>query len=330
MKILLITFYELRESLLYAAEELIKLNHQVTYYPLFKYMNDKFSKLDNWFEHFCDHIQTENPNVILWWYHSIETEYLEKITIKFTHIKNILFNWDDPYNWTMCDMANKSKFYDIAFITCSDSMKDYINAGCKKAVYLLPGYNPKIHYMTFEDDTNYTCDISFCCTNLYENDDEYPNQIINRKKLIDLIYNNQTKYGYVFNIYGPEFLRNLYPDSYKWMANYNETNKIFNNSKINLCTHVLGNRKGYVNERVILILGSGGLLLVDNIDGIVDLFQENNDIIVYDGTNILEKISQILNNYDEMYKIRLNGNIKSRNYTYEKWAKTIHENIINL
>ena len=255
----------------------------------------------------------------------------ENIISNITNINHLLFNWDDPYNRSVCDLFNKAKYFYIVYVTSEENLGYYTNNSAHKAVYLLPGYNPLIHYpinSNFYPSNNinpYICDVSFCCTNLYD-DYTYSNQYINRKKLIDDLYEAQKKFNFKLNLYGTKVL-NIYPLSYKGYIPYDETNMVYNYSKINLCTHVQQNAYKYINERTIQILGSGGLLLIDKVDGLEQILTPNEDCIILDKNNYVEQIINILKNYDNFISIKHNGYNKSLQYTWNEWAKKIIANL---
>jgi hypothetical protein len=160
-------------------------------------------------------------------------------------------------------------------------------------------------------------------------------QYINRKELIDNLYSNRDKFK--FYIYGPKFLMDLYPECYRpydiknnrYEVPYHGLNKIFNNSKINICTHTHCQYDGYLNERVGLILGSGGLLYIDKIKGLENIYVDGVDCVYMRKENYIEQICEIITNYDDYYKIRNNGHEKNKSHTWDKWAKYINENYIS-
>jgi len=328
-KILITNYYGLIEALQLSANALSKLNNEIYDYPLFKYSRDLNDKLENYEEHMIKYVQDNQIDVILWWYAGIETEKMEIIVNK-TNVKNIFFNWDEPFNWKSCDIYNKAKLWDAVFVSCKETLQQYLDHGTKKSFYLLPGYDEKTHYPIFECnqyiedlEKKYTCDISICVTNLYENLNDFNAQYLNRRPFLDNLYNNQDKYHFKFFIYGPEFLKNIYPKSYRGFISYENTKYVFNYSKINLCTHVISNKYGYINERCILIAGCGGLLYVDPVKGIEEIFQNNVNCVHIDKNNYLSQISSILHNYSKYYKIRHNIYNTSKNFTYDKWAEKI-------
>lgn len=321
VKILITSYYDLKDSLLSAANSLKNKEHDVTYYPLLQ-NKDTIGYIDD----IDKNIKDNKIDIILWWYIGIPSTDVKEIISKNTNVKNIYFNWDDPYNWDTNNLVNKVQYFDCSFVTCEESLNKYIKYGSKKAIYILAGCDENINYPIInknnDDVAKYTCDISFCCTNLYDDDMTYPNQYINRKILVDNIYKNQEKYGYTFFIYGPESLKHLYPLSYKGYADYMSTNKVFNYSKINLCTHVMANKNKYINERCILIMSSGGLLFVDKIKGITDILDNDTHVLI-NKDNYLNQILYILYNYEKFNNIKQNAYRKSKQFTWDKWANII-------
>lgn len=327
INICFVCYYELKQALLEAAKSLEKLNYKIYDFPMHKYIHDHYDKIDNYDKLFIDFIFENKIDVILWWFIKINTDKFEYIH-NVTKTKYIFFNWDEPCNWEDCDIKNKAKFFDCAFITCKETLQKYIEHGCKDVYCLLPGFSPDVNYplIDFEYDkyVKYGCDISFCFTNLYENPN-FNTQYIQRKKLLDDIYNNQKIRNYTLHIYCPEHIGINYPESYKGTIDYYDLNYLFNYSKINLCTHVI-NADGYINERTILIGGSGGLILVDNVKGIEEYFDTQNEIIILEKDRYIDQIVEILNNYDNMRTIKNNFHEKCiKKYTYDSWAKNIDD-----
>lgn len=320
MKILITSYYELKDSLLSAANALTNCGNIVINYPLYQYAYDAHDKMDNYVSHMEEFILLNNPDIILWWFFNIPAENM-KLICNSTKAKHIMFNWDEPYNWLLNDTKNKALFFDSVFVCSEEKFDDYIKYGTKHTHLLYPGYDTNIYYPITEK--KYKCDISICCTNLYIN---YPNQYIDRKILIDNIYNNQEKYNYIFHIYGPKSFENLYPKSYQGYAKYTDGNMIYNSSKINLCTHVQQNAKKYLNERSIDILGSGGLLFIDKPTDIESVLE--NCCVFINKENYIEQIVDILKNYENYNIIKQNAYEKSKLYTWDKWASFICENVL--
>lgn len=327
MKLCVVSYYGPMESI-ELGENALKKYFEVYDFPLFKYMFDQYDKVDNYVDIFMEFIMDNKIDIVLWWFMNIDTEKFIEIKQK-TKVKYAIFNWDEPYNWKICDMVKKMKYIDTAFVTCKETLPLYIKNGTGNAYCLYPAFDKEINYVIDHekiDETIYECDISFCCTNLYENNRLYPNQFINRFRLVYNIYCNQQKYGYIFHIYGPKFLGELFPLSYKGFIKYDKLNNLFNYSRINLCTHVLCNKEGYVNERVILVGGSGGLLLCDEVKGMNKIFS---DIVVLKQTGYIEQIVDILKNYEQYNEMKNKFHMLClEKYTYEVWAKFIADHII--
>lgn len=330
MKVLFTSYYGLKESLLCAATSLIRSGVSVSDFPLFKYHQDENDRREDYITLFVNFIKDDKPDIILWWYIGLPTKDMLKVKNNIDpKIKHIFFNWDEPLNWISCDIENKASILDIAFVCCAEKLNDYIKFGCKEAYLLYPGFNPTIHNIIIdedpEDEKKYSCDISIICTNLYEDKILFPNQWVNRKELIDTVYENQDKFGYKFHVYGSSSFSTLYPKSYKGFINYEDTNKVFNYSKINLCTHVQCDKHLYLNERTFMILGSGGLLFIDNVAGLNEILDVNNECIVLnkDKDSYVEQIVNVLQTYDKFYYMRHKGYNKSKMYTWDMWASFI-------
>lgn len=328
----LVSYYGAIEPIKSAENSLSKVGFNVFDFPLFKYMNDVNDKVDDYFDMFTQFIKENNIKYVLWWYINIPLEQFYVLKDK-TDVKYLFFNWDEPFNWDDCLLKYRSFYLDTVFVTCSETLGRYVDNGVSKSVCLYPGfnetYNHRIEKTDYIEFQKYDCDISICCTNLYADENIYPDQYINRKELIDDIYNNQIKYGYIFYIYGPKVFGELYPKSYKGFVEYTDLNKVFNYSKINLCTHVIHNQDGYLNERMFLMGASYGLILVDPVKGIEKIFVPNKDVIILEKDNYIQQIKNILTNYKHYRKIRHNIGTKCyQKYTYDKWAKIIYDNVV--
>lgn len=321
-KILLVSYYGFNDSLKYAKDSLEKLGYILENYPLFKYAYDTHDKLENYPEHFCEQISEINPDIILWWFIGIPEQNIAHVRNKFPNIYAIMFSWDDPYIWSekSSQISEKAKYFDLVVSCCEETVPEYINHGSKKAIFCPPGYDPSINYPISISNEDYICDISICCTNLYKSDETYPDQYVNRKHLIDKLISVEK---FNIHIYGPECLKILYPKQYKGFIKYSDLNEIYNKSKINLCTHVCHSKSKYLNERTILILGSGSLLMVDPVKNLQELINPD-ECVYFDKDKIVEQIEEILNNYERYNVVKSKGYEKSKEYTWDKWAQKIH------
>lgn len=372
MRLVIVSYYDLRESLLCASIELQKLGYQVTNYPL---LEKKSNNTNDYVQDMIHSLSIINPQFILWWFIGIPFKDLKIICDNFVNAKHLLFNWDDPYVWSdpVNEMPQKSSLFDIAFISCEDSIKlyeKYSNGKCH-AVYQLPGHSLGIHYYTLREQVpqKYHSDISICCTNLYSDTLMYPNQLKpTRLEIVNALsqycqssMSNEDNID--FAIYGPEYLRDLYPHNYRFQVPYNETRYVFAGSYINICTHVISKvsarnevpenlvllsenlvpksvllpenlvsfgSHGYLSERVPLVLGSGGLLWMDKVPQ--DLISDKECIFIENNVEIINQVKQILQiqktNPQKLQQMRRHGHdLAVSKMTWGHWAKTIDDSI---
>lgn len=313
--VLIVGYYELRDSLLAVSRCLQNLGYTVLSYPLFQKAQDPHSKIVNYAEDLYLFLKTKTPDIILWWYIGVPSAVLHLIKTQFPTQCHVLYNWDDPYMWfnSESDLTTKAKIFNIVLASCAGSEQRYLDCGVQTFRCAFPGFDPFIHYPC-EKDVAYQCDVSFCCTNLYESKERYPYQLINRKKLVDLLTSQSE---FTFHLYGPESFRDLYPNHYKGFVTYHESRKVFHNSRLCLCTHVVGNQEQYLCERVATILGSGGLLLVDPIQNLDKLLVNGADCIYLDLQDPISQIKSILDNYNTYAPIREQG--RSRAFKLLQW-----------
>lgn len=314
MKLLLFVYYSIRESILGASQALKKHNWEIVGYPLLE---------DNTYESINKAILKEDPKVLLFWCFKISPEVLRRL--KESHRNRVfsLFNWDDPYCWSDKgrQMEENAKYMDLVYSTCQESCSWYKEKGVKEALFLLPGFDPQTHRPIV--DPKYKCDISFCLTNLYENPEVFPDQLISRKDLIEKLIKEK---DISFRLYGPEFLGQLYPNHYHGFVIYDNLSLVYHNSKINICTHGICKYK-YANERSILVTGAKGLLYVDPVHKFETIFNKDECLFI-DLQDPITQIRSILKNYHRYEELINNGYQKAlQDYTWDKWAETINDNL---
>ena len=319
MKIAIVSYYGLRECLSAAKTALEGHGFEVIDYPLLERWYSEF-KVENPLQDLISFLKTESLEYLLWWCLSIDSKDLIQIRQEFPEVSFMLFNWDDPYNFEPCHLKDKVACFDVAYISSVGNLTKYLDHGCKKSVYCLPGFDPKVFKPL---DIPYVADVTFVATNLYADSDIFPGQIFNRKQYIDNVYAAQKQYKYVFHIHGPEFLKELYPESYQGYCRYENLNTVFNSSRININTHGVGNCRGYRNERAIILIGSGCLVLTDNVPGLDLHLQPGVDCRIIDPTNPGLQIRSILDSPTENVQIQSNFRSKRHKYTWDTWAQTL-------
>ena len=222
------------------------------------------------------------------------------------NFKLIQINWDPIINNTNNKII---KCFDKSFCSDPSLLKFY-----KNVIFFQSGFCPNTSF--FKEDNDYKCDVSFIGTNLYENA-MYPNKLLNRKVIIDLLYSDKS---IKLNIYGPKFLGDKYPDSYKGFISYKNCYKVFSNSKINLnispLVNVNTNDKLYYSERLPQILGCDGIMLCNN-DLTPMLIPNEHYLYINHINQLLPCIHSFLKNTSLQEKIKKNViNIKN-NFNYE-------------
>jgi CRISPR/Cas system CMR-associated protein Cmr5 small subunit len=206
-----------------------------------------------------------------------------------------------------------------------DMFKDKVSIS-----YAYPGFDKDIS--NYIKDEEYECDISIVCTNLYRNTNEFPDEATNitRYEIVDKLYENRDNIK--FHIYGFENLKTQYPDCYKGFIKYQNCNKVFSNSKINLSIHPIVNELNekndefeYFSERVPQILGSKGLLMTNSY--LKNNLEKDKDYIYIDkNIDWFGKIMEIKNNTEEYDGMRDNGYNKGmKHYQWSEFAKRINE-----
>jgi len=330
-KIILTSYYGLKESIFLAIQALTEIDIEIIDYPLFQYSRDVNDRKSNYLEEFIKFVSFHEPfDGFLFWCLTFTTAELKILKETFPHVLFTFFNWDDPQSWNEKDMdiANKAKFFDIVYTSCKECCKWYTDCGTRIAVWCPPGFDPSVHFP--KPNSAYTCDVSLCATQLYS-EEEQPNQYISRKKLVDAIVADGT---IDFRLYGPEKFKNQYPKNYHGFIYYENTSLVYFNSKINICHHVVSNKRGYINERVMLVAGSGGLIFIDPVVGLEDIFVPNKECIMMKDKNpqkIIEQIKEILSQREKYNEIANNARERAlKNYTWKHWAERIQKELVRI
>ena len=80
----------------------------------------------------------------------------------------------------------------------------------------------------------------------------------------------------------------------------------------------------YLNERNYEILGSGGFMLVDNVNGINEIFQDKKESVVYSSIGgLIDKVKHYLTNEKERIEIAKNGYERAKKWTYDDFVGVV-------
>jgi hypothetical protein len=340
MNILIIGYCHLDDGFLYGAKALENLSYKIFFFPYLNYVMDKNERRD---EILVEKIKEYNINICLWWNNSINYESFKKIIDKNNKTKNYIFNWDPfLYNYNKYNsiiwkerIDEKKLSYPLMdhVFTCFETEINYFK-NILSISYNPPGFDMNISNYIYNEE--YVCDISIVCTNLYNNKIEFPDETTNitRYEIVEKLYENRDNIN--FHIYGTDNFKNIYPDCYKGFIKYQDCNKVFSNSKINLSIHPLVNelnndnsKEEYFSERVPQILGSKGLLVTNS--NLSDKLKKDEDYIYIDNNmDWYSKLLDIINNDKQYDNVRTNGYNKAiKYYQWNNWAGKISSVINN-
>ena len=333
MKILIVGCYNLSDGYLALSKNFIP-DFEIAFFPLYENIYDDNHTQEDILSaitgqplpsHYIRYMNdsSQQCDMIIWWHNfdiiNQNINIISKVKKTFPQIKNIILNWDPQLNFTKFNYNNIFKSFDN-ILTCNPRLSIYR----PKCTFFYPGYDPDVCF--YEYDQQYSCDVSFVGTNLYT---QYSARC-NRKNILDKIY---AQAGVTLHIYGPDFLKELYPNAYKGFVPYDECRKVFSNSLINLnispCDDETINYgdNHYFSERLPQIMACKGLVLSNNSFG--DFIRNGEHYIKIDNCNdILDIISKVKNDKIKYDKIRGNALILSHQklswkYIYETTIKDI-------
>ena len=173
-KILIISYYELKDYLLQIADIFRdEYMWNVVYYPLYMYCYDKYSKLENYEEHFMQFINNEKPDVILWWFTDVQLSLFRNVRINNPSIFMIIYNYNDPMNMISRTFIDKCKFFDLIMTPCQGNMCIYkIHTKAKYIEHVPYCYDKSIYRIPTKEELyeyNYVKipDIVMCCDSLF-------------------------------------------------------------------------------------------------------------------------------------------------------------------
>lgn len=331
--VLFVAYYELKDYMICIKESFEKYYFDVISYPLFQYAYDSNDKIENYVDHMNDFIQEKEPDIILWWFIDVPIDIFKKIRRHNPKCLMIMYNADDPTNMSK-ELFDKAKSFDIIVTPCKGSNYMYsMYSGVKEIIHGPMGFDPELFcpIKNVEDlgveSLALQCDISMVVYNLCLDKDYYPNQVIHKKELIEIVIKYCTERNLIFKLYGIPTLKELFPLHYCGELPYYKYPMLYNFSKVNIVSSSDYTKHLYINEQVFSILGSGGLLMMDKVHGIEKILTDSKNCIIYNRKNFIDKLDNIFfpkkNNNFDIAEIKENARIISLNYTWEKWVEAI-------
>lgn len=322
-KIMLITYYEPKEYLACIKDYFEKFGFAVTHYPLFRYVYDSNDKIVDYKEHFNSAIQDQRPEIIIWWFIDVPVEVFQYIKSNNKNVYFVMYNSDDPLNLNK-HLFDKAKIFDLVITPCNDSLYMYkLYSNVKNIMFGPMGYDPQIFCPMATSDAlkkmelRYECDISMIIQNTM------PDFLSCIDTMIKNIINYIGIKNFNLKLFGSHAIGEHYPDYYHGNVPYHELNAVFNYSKINIVFNQQNNNNLHLNEYIFPILGSSGLLMINNTKEITKILTDGVNCVVYDTNNLIDKIDDILINYHSYQDIKINGHELSKQYTWEKWTNNV-------
>ncbi len=326
-KIMIITYYEPKDYLACIKDYFEKFGFIVTHYPLFRYVYDVNDKILDYKEHFNAAIQDQQPEIIIWWFIDVSSEIFQFIKSNNKNIYFVMYNSDDPLNLNK-HLFDKAKIFDLVITPCHDSLYMYKLYSNVKNVLCGPmGYDPNTYFpITLQNiqsnqlkilESKYTCDISLIIHNTM------PDYLNDLNILINKIIEYTKHKKYTLKLFGSHAIGEYHPDYYCDNVPYHELNSVFNYSKINFVYNQQKNNNLHLNEHIFPILGSKGLLLINDTKEIRKIMTDGVDCVIYDANNLVNRIDNIMNDYASFDNIKNNGYQLSIKYTWEKWTNNV-------
>jgi len=249
---------------------------------------------------------------------------------------NIYWSQDDPFFIPKFISLGMYRGYDIALSCSTEKFNVYIKAGIK----------PYLFWPAWDSEVRQECNINekdkidvifvgtpYACTAIPRKDILL---WIAKQGLSLEIYgsntwisNNQVKKsdGTIF-IQGDEKLKPYYKGMH---TDWRSLPNLFSKARINISNHVNLARM-YLNDRVFLVMGTGGFLMVDHNPGIEQVFAHNKELSFYeDWPTFKHRFNYYLKHVGVRKSIALNGQKKIlTEHTYTNRAqqllKIINEN----
>lgn len=331
-KLLFIIFYEAKDYLLYIKEQFEKYQIEVITYPLFRYAYDANDKIPDYKEHLNKFINETNPDIVLWWFTDVSIDVFKYVIQLNKNRYFIIYNSDDPINLNK-DIFDKCKLFNLIVTPCNGSIYKYKLFSSNKNILFGPfGFDPNLHFpinpdefINYDKELNrFSADISIYCHNLFMNKEYFPSQRIYFPDMITNLSTYAKNNNRVFKLYGPHTFKEYYPENYCGDVEYYNINMLHNFSKLNIVLHGDPSSSLAINQYVMSVLGSGGVLMIDNIKDIDKILTDGKDCLVLDDVNYIKQINYVLNNYNAYSKIKTNAVNAAANYSWDEWVKKIY------
>ncbi|MHB1952243.1 MAG: glycosyltransferase [Sulfobacillus sp.] len=265
---------------------------EVSFFPLHQYLNEgREYRTDLRRE-----LKQSPVELVLYWVkidriHAHDIQMIRGLTAA----KVGFFNWDPSYLpierplWEAWRQHSEEICPLLDFYFTVNPYEVECLRGRGNVLYCPPGFDPEVHHPKAGCPTY---EVSFVLTDLYTDYiwDRH-RQRANRKDYLD----SASAAGIALTCYGPsEGLQNYGEgfSGYRGFCPYAETAEVFYGSKINLCLHAIS-IDGYFSERLPQILGTGGGVLLTDVE-IGNNFVPGRDYLLLDPKDPIGQLRQAL------------------------------------
>ena len=330
-----------------------RLGHTVTYYPVYqkafdlgtaectksgkKGLSDHEIKLAGLPQMYKDIyvLAKECDMMLIWKAESVHPEVIRRCS---QMTKTVYYSWDDPYQLELDEYAlSRPQSCHVAFSCCERTAHMYEAHGCRKGLWLPPGYDPEIHY----EDGDPEVDVCFVSTNTYCKE-IYGDKCFDRRDLVravlevtkkvELYGPGDTPLGWTHSKHGdPSF-----KPYHKGFIPFKDSRKAFSRARLCISSHVRRNGRKYFNERTFQVMGCKRALVVDDNPGHDEVFGSRLDsskgISCYTYTSV-EDLKNVVRNALGQTKegpglitpksVGLAGYALSKEYTWDKFCEKI-------
>lgn len=292
MKVMIVGWWdEPKEPLASMAKEFEKLGGQVSMFgSISRSKNgsiaaDSLSKL------------LQGQDIVIWWNwgHSVSPQVAGEVRKRYPFPNQtwVLHDWDEPYQMIMGGYAQLRKhLWDVVFASATAVLDPFRFAGAIETHAFVPTIDAD-HYPDWT--LEYAVDAAFVATRHYAE----PGHLANRSAILEALSAAADRGELTLGVWGFPQLKPAAPNYYRGEIPYEINRKVWSSAKISLDVHAVPGYGGwYVNHRATEILGSGGLLLVD--DSAEGPLRDGEDCVILRDLApdaIVARIKEILKDY---------------------------------
>jgi len=233
----------------------------------------------------------------------------------------VYWSLDDPDFVPAFRRLGMHRGYDIALTCCGGSIPEYRLMGLESHLFW-PAWDQAARDPVFVNEKDRDCDFLIVGT-------PYTTTRIQRRDvaaaMASIVEIDLKLYG------GKEWLRapspggiaggypSLRPYYHGYWKQWDTVHRLFASARINFANH-LHHEHMYLNDRVPMVLGTGGFLLLDRIPGMEEVFKDEQDVVYYDDLqDLVAKALYYLDRPLLRERIALNGQARIRaDHTYER------------